>query len=214
MKKLDITNQKFNRLFAIRFLYKNKNNESIWLFICNCGNIIETSASRVKCNKVKSCGCLHKETSSINGQNNIKHGLTSSGIKPPRLYNIWRDIKARCYNKNSINYKDYGGRGIIMCDEWKNDFQSFYTWSISNGYQDNLQINRIDNNGHYEINNCNWITSLENSNNKRNNKYYIFNNKIQTISQWSRELNVEKSVLRKRIIKNNNTLNENCLRSK
>ena len=103
--------------------------------------------------KCISCGC-HK---------NVKHG--DFGTK---LYNVWCDMKQRCYNSKHKRYKDYGGRGITICPEWANDYTKFRDWALSHGYKENLQINRIENDGNYEPSNCNWVTRTENINNRRN----------------------------------------------
>lgn len=123
-----------------------------------------------------------------------KHGLVKH-----KLYYSWASMKTRCYNSNCVCYKDYGGRGIKVCDEWKNSFINFYNWSIKNGYLAGLQIDRIDNNSHYEPNNCRWITPILNLNNKRNNHVLTFNNKTQTLSQWAIELNIPRSTLTSRL---------------
>ena len=98
-------------------------------------------------------------------KNNYKHG--GNGTK---LYYVWCTMKSRCMNKNSIDYKNYGGRGITICPEWTENFIVFRDWALNNGYAKGLQINRIENNGNYEPNNCNWVTQKENLRNKRNNK--------------------------------------------
>ena len=90
-----------------------------------------------------------------------------------RLYGIWVNMKSRCYNPNMKNYENYGGRGITICDEWKNDFKTFYDWSIVNGYADNLTIDRIDFDGNYEPSNCRWANVFTQANNKRNNVLFI-----------------------------------------
>ena len=91
--------------------------------------------------------------------------MTKHGYRYHRLYNIWALMKKRCYNKNNKQYQSYGGRGIIMCDDWKNDFETFLKWSFSNGYADSLSIDRIDNDGIYEPANCRWTThSVQNRN--------------------------------------------------
>ena len=100
---------------------------------------------------------------------NFKHGYTSKN----RLYRIWHNMKARCYNPNFNKYKYYGGKGIIVCDEWRTDFLKFRDWALNNGYADNLTIDRIDSNKNYCPENCRWITLTENTllSNKTNRKY-------------------------------------------
>ena len=111
--------------------------------------------------KAKSCGCgRNGETNT-----NYKHGETNT-----RLYHIWINIKQRCLNFRTPDYKDYGGRGITICPEWVNGYTKFRDWSLSNGYTENLTIDRIENDGNYEPNNCQWITNEENSKKKRNVK--------------------------------------------
>jgi len=96
------------------------------------------------------------------GQFKETHGLSRT-----RLYKIWFGMKSRCYNNNTKGFENWGGRGIIVCDEWLNDFLSFYNWALKNGYKDNLSIDRINNNGNYEPNNCRFITIQEQQKNKR-----------------------------------------------
>lgn len=101
-----------------------------------------------------------------------------------RIYRIWRAMKSRCYNKNFDEYSRYGKRGITVCDEWKDDFQAFYEWAISNGYESNLTIDRIDNNGNYCPQNCRWVTMKEQQNNRSNNHYVEINGVTKTITEW------------------------------
>lgn len=116
----------------------------------------------------------------------FKHGKSKT-----RLYNIWLNMKARCYNLNNHKYNDYGGRGITICEAWLNDFQAFYDWAMANGYSDDLSIDRIDVNGNYEPSNCRWTDNETQSNNRRSNRFIEYNGKSQTIEQWAKELNVD-----------------------
>ena len=103
------------------------------------------------------------------------------------LYRIWGDMKRRCYNKQCKSYKDYGLRGITVCNQWKEDFLKFYNWAIQNGYRKGLQIDRKNNNKGYEPENCRFTTSIENNNNRRDNKYITIFNETKTMAEWSRD---------------------------
>ena len=107
-------------------------------------------------------------------------------------------MRSRCYNKQVNSYKNYGGRGITICDEWRNNFQAFYEWTMSHGYKEGLTIDRIDVNGNYEPNNCRWITNTEQQNNKTNNILITYDGKTRTPTQWGRELNISPRIIRYR----------------
>lgn len=119
-------------------------------------------------------------------EKNTKHNKSNT-----RLHLIWCNMKARCYNKNDKYYQDYGGRGIAVCDEWKDDFMSFYNWSTANGYADNLTIDRIDVNGNYEPNNCRWATIKQQNRNKRDTKYVTYKGVTKPLIEWCEILRVE-----------------------
>ena len=106
---------------------------------------------------------------------------THYALKSKRLYSIWTNIKSRCNNSNVPGYKNYGGRGIKICSEWQEKFECFYKWAISNGYKDNLSIDRIDVNGNYEPSNCRWVTRIEQSQNKRNTIRINYNNETLSL---------------------------------
>ena len=108
-------------------------------------------------------------------------------------------MKKRCYNPNYSQFELYGGRGISMCNEWKENFLSFYNWSMANGYNDKLSIDRIDFNGNYEPNNCKWSTNIEQANNKRNNHFITYNNETHTIAEWERKLGLYKGAVGSRL---------------
>jgi hypothetical protein len=109
------------------------------------------------------------------------------------LFRIWAKIEERCYSPQSKAYRHYGGRGIKVCDEWRNDFMNFYNWAIANGYKEDLTIDRIDVNGNYEPNNCRWATMQQQQNNRRNNRVFIIENQRYTLAQLSRKYNVTES---------------------
>lgn len=117
------------------------------------------------------------------------------GSTKSRLYNIWRGIKKRCYNKKATGYKDYGGRGITVCDLWKNSYTSFYNWARRNNYNHTLTIERIDVNGNYEPKNCKWIPMSEQPSNTRKTIRLTYNGITKTMVQWAKELNIPYSKL-------------------
>jgi len=132
---------------------------------------------------------------------NKTHGLKKTEGKINPIYMSWTKMKSRCYNKNSHAYIQYGGRGIFVCDEWKNSFQKFYNWSINNGWQNGLSIDRIDNSLGYCPSNCRWATKTEQANNRRNTTYITAFGKTLTITEWSKrpECAVSISALRYRL---------------
>ena len=134
----------------------NKTRIRIGIFKCHCGKEFNCSISHIKSGNTKSCGCQKY------GKSTLEHGLSKH-----RTHKIWRDMLQRCNNKNNPSYKNYGSRGIIVCDEWKNDFKSFYDWAMKNGYEKGLTLDREDNDGSYEPDNCRWVTKDIQSRNRR-----------------------------------------------
>lgn len=133
----------------------------------------------------------------------VKHGYAIKTQKRERLYGIWVDMKRRCYSpKRKSDYKDYGARGIRVCDEW-HDYVQFRAWAMDNGYKDDLSIDRINVNGNYEPGNCKWSTTLEQANNKRSNHILTLNGESHTISQWATILNIPEQRIRQRVGRQN-----------
>lgn len=157
--------------------------KSLWNCECKCGNKVQLYASRLTDPKRKSCGCLEEKSRESFGSNHTTHGLTST-----RLYKTYRGMINRCYNPNIKGYKDYGGRGIKICDEWLSSFERFAEWSYKNGYKEendrlSQSIDRIDNNGNYEPSNCRWTDSRTQSINKRSTYEVYYNGERTTISE-------------------------------
>lgn len=189
----DLTGQKFGRLTVVCRAEdgngKSPSTKVRWLCRCECGNEIAVRHYALLRGNTKSCGCLSKEIHS-----------KQNGLSSTRLYNVWRGIKKRCYNKNNHAYENYGGRGIYMCDEWRNNFLSFYNWSIQNGYKEGLTIDRIDNNLGYSPENCRWVTSKAQANNTRSNHIVEYDGKRLTLTQWSEKTGISRDVIKRRLL--------------
>lgn len=156
-KLIDLTGQKFGRLTVIE-RYGVRDGHAAWMCECECGNRTVVNGRWLRAGRTTSCGCYHKEMLS---ERSTSHGMTNS-----RLYRIWHNMKNRCFYSGDKHFSDYGGRGITVCDEWKNSFEAFHDWAMPNGYADNLTIDRVDNDGNYEPSNCRWITMKEQCKNR------------------------------------------------
>ena len=158
MKKLDLTGQKFGRLTAISPA-ANRGKHTYWNCLCSCGAHVTVDTQSLRSGHTKSCGCLNRDI--------VRKRKTTHDLSNTRLFRIWASIIRRCTCKTDQAYKYYGGRGVCICNKWLPDFKAFYDWSISNGYKDNLTIDRINVNGHYCPENCRWISQTLQSKNRR-----------------------------------------------
>lgn len=190
-KFIDLVGKKYNKLTVIERAENASSGAVRWKCLCDCGNYAIVRAANLKNGAVKSCGCLLHET-----ENKKTHGMSKT-----RIYQEWNSIKNRCTNPRNRRYEDYGGRGINICNEWKNDFLSFYNWSVSNGYKDSLTIERKDVDGDYCPENCCWIPLEEQANNRRMNLSIEYNGKTQNLKEWCEELNLNYKRVHNRMFK-------------
>lgn len=176
---------------------QDSNNKNKWLCKCKCGNgkIKSIYYNDIMSGKSLSCGCLRNER--------IRKSSSTHGESNTRLYGIWLAMRKRCENKNFIEFYNYGGRGISVCNEWTRSFESFRDWSLTNGYEENLSIDRIDTNGNYCPENCRWADAITQANNTRRNNLATFCGETKTVKEWSRVLNIPYQTLMSRLHKLN-----------
>lgn len=180
----------FGNWTIVEILPKTVNYHRHFICKCVCGEIKEIDAYNVLSGKSTSCGCVRDLKT--------KKRMTKHGQKQTRLYNIWCGMRERCNNPNSQAYKDYGGRGISICKDWQDDYMNFYNWSINNGYDEKLTIDRINVNGNYEPTNCRWADTKTQCNNTRYNIMITYQDKTQSLKLWCEELNLNYDMIRAR----------------
>ena len=186
--------QKKNYLTVIG-ITRLQNKHRAFACLCDCGEITLIEPTMWDKGIVKSCGCKHNEL--------LSEALKKENpIVKERLYNVYSGMKQRCYNPNDDNYHNYGGRGILICDEWLESYATFKEWAMSTGYDENAKrgdctIDRIDVNGNYEPSNCRWADALTQARNKRNNVFLTINGRTQIMADWQRETGLSPYSLKK-----------------
>lgn len=186
-RNLEMLGKKFGRLLVVAEAGK-KSDVFYWRCICDCGRTTTSNGSSLRAGRTLSCGCARAD-------GNRRHGLTGTPI-----YNVWLNMKARCYRKSNEAYKNYGGRGIVVCDRWRNSFEAFFS-DMGDVPAKGYEIDRIDNNGNYEPDNCKWATVVEQSKNRRTNIKISFNGKEQCVTDWAREIGIGTCVLHQRLFR-------------
>ena len=183
----DLTGQKFNRLTVIERDTSRKG--TYWICKCDCGDTKSIRASNLTTGRTHSCGCWYAET-------NITHHLSSV----PE-YQTFMSMKARCYNPKNKQYADYGGRGIRICDEWLDSFETFYA-DMGTKPSKTHSIDRINVNGIYEKSNCRWATVAEQNSNTRSNRLITHNGITLTLSQWADKTGIHRKTIQSRLENN------------
>lgn len=189
-KMRDYTGERYGKLTVLEYVgtkrYRN-GRATQWLCQCDCGNKTVVGSVSLKTGNTVSCGCHRRELSSKRMiERNKTHGITIGSEEDKRLYRLWAAIKRRCYYEKCVGYHNYGGRGVRMCDEWKNEAAKFVEWCKSHGYKKGLEIDRINNNGNYEPNNCQFISKVENEKKKRNTIWLTIDGISKVCADWNR----------------------------
>lgn len=192
----DLTGKRFNKLVVLERVENGKGDKSRWRCLCDCGNETIVSGNNLKAGGVKSCGCLR------HAKHNTHH------LSNTRLYRIWDAMKNRCYLKTHSAYLYYGGRGITVCDAWKDNFEAFYGWAINNGYSEDLTIDRIDNDSGYSPENCKWSTREEQVNNRKSCVLITYNGETKNLMQWCKLLNLPYKLIHQRMYLKNISFEE------
>lgn len=192
----DLTGLRFGKLVVIERAENSSRGDTRWRCLCDCGKETIVNRSPLISGATKSCGC-----GMLKALENGRRSSKTHGMSDTRLYRIWCGMKKRtAENADTRHKRDYYDRGIRMCEEWKNSFESFYKWAMSSGYEDGLSIDRIDNNGNYCPENCRWATTKQQSNNRRTNRRYQYNGEDLTISELAEKYGLNYNMLRERLI--------------
>lgn len=194
-KLIDLTGQRFGRLTVIERAENAPNRAIQWYCKCDCGKETTVVNSSLKSGRTRSCGCLSVEKATAR----IVCRSMTHGKRKSRLYSIWCGMKKRCNNSTHRAYSHYGARGITVCEEWSSDFQKFWDWAMENGYQDDLSIDRIDNDKGYCAENCRWVLRKQQNRNKRNNKMVEILGESKPLPEWCETLNLKRRTVQNRI---------------
>lgn len=186
-KYKNLSGRRFGRLLVIERMQNNKHGKSQWRCRCDCGNEVVVVAGNLLSGNTTSCGCYRSELVAKKNKLSTIHGESNT-----RIYQIWVNMRRRCNNPKCDAYPLYGGRGITVCDTWSKDFVAFQDWALSHGYQEDLTIDRIDNNKGYSPENCRWATVKEQNNNRSSNVFCVIDGMRKTLSQWAEYIGLPK----------------------
>ena len=186
----DLSGKRFGRLTVIEPI-RYPNGKIYWKCKCDCGKEIEVYGGELRSGGSKSCGCKKRDDTI---QRNWKHGHSKT-----RLASVYSSMKDRCYNSNAKSYPRYGARGIKMCNEWYDDFETFYLWAVSNGYEIGLTIDRIDNDGDYSPENCRWVSNIENIHNSSTCINIEYNGLKMCCAEWDRRMGYCRGTVSRRL---------------
>ena len=178
---IDITGKRFGSWTVIERAENDRAGKAKWLCRCICGTEKAIEGQRLRSGSARRC----KSCSNRGNRHGETHG--ESGAK---LYSVWKNMRHRCSLKNNSAYKNYGGRGIRVCAEWDENFEAFRDWALANGHKENLEIDRIDNDGNYEPGNCRWATRRTQCRNHRRNVQITIKGKTRCLTEWAKLYNL------------------------
>lgn len=197
MSALDLSGQRFGRLLCLSMAGRSPSRCLVWLCQCDCGGLTEVPSSRLLSDHTQSCGCLQRESASKSGQARRTHGALTDDSALLGAYRTWAHMKGRCANPNESSFHNYGARGVRVVDKWLT-FEGFWE-DMGPTYQPGLTLDRIDNNGHYEPENCRWASRRTQCNNKRTNHLLAFRGQKQTLSEWGMLLGLNPRTIQSRL---------------
>lgn len=190
----DLTGQRFGRLVVLGPIGHDSGGKIMWECLCDCQNIVVVQGGNLRQKFTQSCGCLHK--------NMMSRKFKTHGMAGSPLYRIWQNIIERCFKPTNESYKNYGGRGITICDEWRHDFQAFYDHvsKLEHYGENGYSIDRINNlTGNYEPGNLRFATATEQSRNRRTNHMITYEGETKCLSDWTDSTGIHKPTIYRRI---------------
>lgn len=190
---IDLVGQTFNALTAVKLIGR-RNKHTVYLCKCKCGKETEVLSNNLRRGHTKSCGCESEKNKAKFVESSTSHGLSNHP-----LFESWIGMRNRCYYKKHNRYKNYGGKGITVCDEWKDNFQAFYDWAIKNGWEKGLSIDRKKNYLNYCPENCKFSTTGEQNRNRTSNKQITIEGVTKILIEWSEVSGVKYETIRKRL---------------
>ena len=191
-KKFNLVGQTFGRLTVIMATDQRKNGYVLWLCKCECQNEVLVRTGDLTSFNTQSCGCYKRERTC---EAHTIHG--ESGSNRTLLYRVWSSMLNRCSDKTQ---KNYGGRGIKVCEEWR-AFIAFRDWALEHGYRKGLEIDRIDNDGDYCPENCRWVTHSDNQRNTRRTRWETINDKTKSLAEWCEINSMSYEVVYQRLVR-------------
>lgn len=193
--KRNLTGKLFTRLTVLYFAGRDRLGKDYWFCQCYCGNEVKVRGDHLRSGATKSCGCYSQDKAVYSAQRtgrlNYKHG--GNGTK---LYGVWHSMRDRCQRKAHHSYADYGGRGIKVCEAWR-DYEVFKNWALTHGYKEGLSLDRVDNNKGYSPENCRWATRKEQARNRRVNVVI----EGRCLAEWAEGAKVTAQSISKRLAK-------------